>query len=136
MGIELQIENHISEVLAKIQTNLKNKMVDATNEVRNQTMESLSGDRHGKQYNVPGTKTKYTASAPGEAPAVATARMRQSIKTEVSDDGLRGGVGSDLDYPAGLEMGTSKTKPRPWLKPSFEAKKDDIQKIFTSDYEE
>jgi len=134
MGIEIQFENHIDEVVAKIQGNLKTKMEDATMTVRNKAVEVLSGTRSGRQYYVPYTKTLYTASAPGEAPAVATGRLRQSIATEVSQDGLQGGVGTDLDYGLFLEQGTSKMQPRPWLRPSFEQTQEEVKKIFTEGY--
>lgn len=39
----------------------------------------LSGDRTGRWYRVPGTKKRYQASAPGEAPASRTGHLRQNF---------------------------------------------------------
>ncbi len=39
----------------------------------------MTGPKSGRRYKMPGTKTTYQASAPGQAPAVATGNLRTSI---------------------------------------------------------
>lgn len=133
--MEIQIENNVDTILVKLQQNLKTKMEDATMAVRNKSLEVLSGTRSGRTYVIPGTKVTYTASAPGEPPAVQTGRLRQSIATEISNDGMVGKVGTTLDYGRELEQGRSNMAPRPWLKPSFEQSENEVIKIFTADYD-
>lgn len=133
--MEIQIENNIDTILVKLQDNLKRKMEDATMTVRNKSLEVLSGTRSGRTYIIPGTNVTYTASAPGEPPAVQTGRLRQSVATEISNDGMVGKVGTDLEYGRELEQGRSNMAPRPWLKPSFEQSENEIKQIFTSDYD-
>ena len=133
--MEIQIENNVGTILAKLQQNLKTKMEDATMAVRNKSLEVLSGPRSGRAYVIPGTKVTYTASAPGEPPAVQTGRLRQSVATEISNDGMVGKVGTTLDYGRELEQGRSNMAPRPWLKPSFEQSENEVIKIFTADYD-
>lgn len=133
--MEIQIENNVDTILIKLQQNLKTKMEDATMAVRNKSLEVLSGTRSGRTYVIPGTKVTYTASAPGEPPAVQTGRLRQSIATEISNDGMVGKVGTTLDYGRELEQGRSNMAPRPWLKPSFEQSENEVKKIFTADYD-
>lgn len=65
-------------------------------------------------------KKGHHPSLPGKAPAPDTGTLLQSIthSVKVTKDGAEGEVGSILrnpDYPAFLEYGTSKMKPRPWL---------------------
>ena len=39
----------------------------------------MTGPKSGRRYKMPGTKTTYQASAPGQAPAVRTGFLRTSI---------------------------------------------------------
>jgi HK97 gp10 family phage protein len=73
----------------------------------------------------------YTASSPGEPPAVATGQLRQSIKTSIEQVGLNiiGYIGSGIVYAPCLEFGTKKMSPRPWLKPSFEKSEPKLKDI-------
>jgi hypothetical protein len=53
--------------------------------------------------------------------SIDTGTLRSSITYEVDEDKLVGYVGSNLKdppYGAYLEFGTSRMKPRPWLKPA------------------
>lgn len=93
--------------------------------------------RTGRQYLVPGTKTPYTASAPGEPPAIREGTYRDSWK-ETSAVEAAGQVGAraytDLRTEdgshligEGLELGTSdivnygvRMEPRPHVRPGME----------------
>ena len=79
--------------------------------------------KSGRVYRVPGTgATDYVASAPGEAPAVATGRLIDSINVFPDRGGRRLDVGvedvSDVPYAVWLEFGTSRMRARPWLRPA------------------
>lgn len=88
-----------------ISDNIKKQMVSrgfrSANELRNASQLVLRGQRHGRQYIVPGTGRmkynkrnhtatitykRYTASAPGEPPAVRTGAFRMSWKPKVMVD--------------------------------------------------
>ena len=151
MGIGITFKSNIPEVTKKIGDAAFERMISAVNEVRNETLVTLSGNRSGRIYTVmAGTVTKeqaqevrsgkkyqikpssitiggkrrrvYTASAPGEAPAVLTGRLRQSVAGTVVIEGgqIVGRVGTDLEYGRELEFGTKKVAARPWLKISFD----------------
>jgi hypothetical protein len=99
-----------------------------------QTKITLTGDRAGRVYRVPGTQVDYVASAPGEAPASVTGTLRTAVQhtepvssqTEISAD-----VGVDLSrvpYARRLEFGGFHTAPngtmvrvapRPYLRSTF-----------------
>lgn len=76
----------------------------------------LSQPGTGRTYSR-GKTVEHRASAPGEPPAPDTGRLRASITTEV----LRGArevvgyVTANTEYAAGLELGTEKMRPRPYL---------------------
>lgn len=157
MGIEIVFVSNLRDVMGKIDETARQRMFQAVNAVRNDTLERLSGSRSGKTYRVPGTKTTYTASAPGEAPASATGELRQSVSAEVEADGsqigrvwrekgdkedrkivppsgkqrdLIGMVGTDKKQGLMTEFGTKNMAARPWLRPSFERKEGEIKEIF------
>lgn len=108
------------------------RMETACQHLVNEVKKTLTGQRTGKTYKVPGTKRKlYTASAPGEPPAVRTGRLRNSIKYRVLGRGvnLSGVVGTQVEYAPHLEFGTSKMEPRPFLRPTYERERKTIKAI-------
>lgn len=127
--MKVALVNRIPEAKKKIKEDAYARMVKAVNAVRNETLVTLSGNRSGRTYFVPGTMRTYTASSPGEPPAVATGQLRQSVRTQVDNSSsmIIGYVGSTLIYAPCLEFGTRKMAARPWLKKSFE--KTDLRKI-------
>lgn len=131
------------------------------NELTNATAKVLSGQRSGRRYVVPGTgrvtynkknhtakitHRYYTASAPGEPPAVRTGLFRASWKRRTYVDGRNGndrtihGVAeSDLKvgkYLLGelLENGTSKMAPRPYKQKVIDMAKPKVLKIYREPY--
>lgn len=121
-GVTVTFTSNASKAIQAIDKAAMQRMLQATNEVRNEALNTLSGPRTGRTYRVPGTNRTYTASAPGEPPAQRLGRLRTSVKTSIVDKGkdLEGQVGSGLEYAPMLEHGTRRMAARPWLKPSFE----------------
>ena len=132
MGIKMTFKSNQPEVMRAIQGAARERIDRVVNEVRNVTLDTLSGNRTGEIYKVPGTQKDYTASAPGEPPASATGGLRQSIKTEVEEKrkSFIGRVGTELLHGRLLEFGTRRYQPRPWLRISFEKATPKIKDIF------
>lgn len=161
MGVEIVFKSNLKEVMEKVDSTARTRMNQAVNAVRNEVLVTLAGSRSGRRYRVPETKVFYTASAPGEAPASATAELRQSISTEVEGGGkiiigtpppfVRGGrpgqltftesesseksvigrVGTDKKHGLWMEFGTRAIAPRPWLRVSFEKSEAKVKELFT-----
>jgi len=133
MGIDITFKSNLPEVMRKIDATAKDRMQEAVQAVRNQALETLSGSRSGRTYKVPGTSRTYTASSPGEPPAVATAELRQSVKGVVEKEGnqIVGMVGTDKIQGKMLEFGTKYIEARPWLRKSFEESGAKVKEIFT-----
>lgn len=131
MGIDVTFKSRIPEAMGKIDKAARARMHEAVNEVRDKTLDTLSGSRSGRTYFVPGTHKSYTASSPGEPPAQATAGLRQSVKGTVEKEGkgIVGRVGTELDYGKKLEFGTKNMAPRPWLLKSFEESEAKVKAI-------
>lgn len=86
---------------------------DAIKSIQNQsTGRAVSRSRQGG-----GTYT-HVASNEGQAPNTDTGKLVASIAVEKETD-ANYLVGSNLDYAAFLEFGTSKTGARPWLEPAM-----------------
>jgi len=80
MTSTVDIGTAVNALSANIRKEMERRSYLAANELRNASLEVLRGQRHGRRYRVPGTKRYYTASAPGEPPAVRTGIFRLSWK--------------------------------------------------------
>lgn len=156
----------ISQTWESIKNDIKIQMVSrgyrASNELRNASQLVLRGQRSGRRYIVPGTgsvkynkrnKTAkityryYTASAPGEPPAVRTGAFRSSWqrKSYVEGKGDSFTVVSEVEsitrtdngkYLLGeiLEEGTGKMAPRPHHEKIQQKALPNILKIYNEPY--
>ena len=68
----------IEKAVDSIRKQVESRSYEAANELRNSALLVLRGQRSGRRYRVPGKKTYYTASAPGEPPAERTGLFRLS----------------------------------------------------------
>lgn len=121
------------ELIQQIDDTIQKRMITAVNVVKTEAIQLLSQQGTGRQYRVPGTKdTWYTASSPGQPPAVAIGDLKKSIDTNVSDDGFIGEVGTSKDYGMMLQFGTRNILPRPWLDVAFNNSLYQIVNIFST----
>jgi len=103
-NIPYEIEAAVDVITDKITHGIRSRAYRVSNELRNASQLVLRGQRSGRRYIVPGTGRvryykrkkiatityrRYTASAPGEPPAVRTGAFRASWqpKTEASGSG-------------------------------------------------
>ena len=129
----------------------------AANELRNASQKVLRGQRTGRRYKVPGTYKRqkdkvtgkmrngryYTASAPGEPPAVRTGVFRMSwqptarvvygsyisrIESDVRTDNGQHNLGQIL------EEGTRRMAPRPYKDRILDMAEPQIFKIYNKPY--
>jgi hypothetical protein len=100
------------------------------NSLRTHILISLSNDppRTGRTYRVPGTNVFYTASSPGEYPALATGELRKSVaKAGVSVTKGFGGVRASFNpgvAPHGIELEKGL---RPWFSKAAAEKQADME---------
>lgn len=131
--MSVRFVSYESAVIGRLQSGYRRNVQKAVVLWHAQVVRSFSGARTGKEYRVPGGNRTYTASAPGEAPAVATGTLKSSYKFDIDDNQPIGRVGTDKLYGLYLETGTVgadgsvKMEPRPVLAPAFEAKRNEIE---------
>ena len=151
----LQME--AAQLTDEIRHQLERRAFLAANELRNASQLVLRGQRHGRRYKIPGTYAKqkdhaagkvrrgryYTASAPGEAPALRTGAFRLSWRPTslVNESSFLSRIDSDLQTEKGghtlgeiLEEGTSRMEPRPYQDRILEKAERPILRIYNEPY--
>ncbi len=157
VSITGSIEDAADQIAKGIKREMESRCYRASNELRNAELNVLRGQRSGRRYKVPGTyrlqmdkvsgKKRhgryYTASAPGEPPAVRTGNFRLSWQTNPKiEDGkytstIESGAKTDNGkYVLGeiLENGTSRMAPRPYQDRILEKAEPAIVKIYSEPY--
>lgn len=109
---------------------LYTKMYKAVAYISNIVKEKIRKKGSGRIYRR--GKTTHQASAAGEPPSTDTGRLLGSINYTVGADGrdIVGRVSANTEYAKYLEYGTTKMKPRPFLRPSLEEARRIIVGIF------
>ena len=136
----------IATTLKGVQKEVSQRAYRASNELRNAELYVLRGQRSGKKYRVPGTRRKYTASAPGESPAVRTGVFRLSwgthVHVEKNGTHFRAVSAIESKERAGgrrlgemLENGTSRIAPRPYKQKVIDRALPKIKAIYQKPYQ-
>lgn len=137
------LEKSAQECVDKIKSQMESRAYRGANELRNASLLVLRGQGGGRRYRVPGTKSYYTASAPGSPPAVRTGAFRLSWQpsAHVMFGSYISRVESDLRTDNGrynlgelLENGTSKMAPRPHHDRITEKALPEIMRIYDEPY--
>ena len=81
------------------------------------------------ERDIKASMTPNGPSAPGEAPAVDTGRLRASIthRVEMESGEAAGFVGTSVEYAPWLEFGTTRMQPRPFMVPAIERNREWIK---------
>lgn len=125
----------------QIRAELKKGIAASALLIQNEAKKSMKSAKHGKtvsrgaaKKNSKGRKVAskfHRTSAPGEAPAVDTGRLMNSINHQLTNDGMAALVGildlSNVKYGRFLEYGTARIQARPWLFPALEKNRKQIQ---------
>ena len=147
----------VEDLTEHIQYEMERRMFLASNELRNASLTVLRGQRSGRRYKVPGTYRRqrdkatgkmrrgryYTASAPGEPPAVRTGAFRMSWQPTARAvfGSYISRIESDITTENGkytlgeiLEEGTQKMAPRPYQDLILEKAERPILRIYNQPY--
>lgn len=151
------IEVAVEKITESIKQQMEARSYKAANELRNAALLVLRGQRSGRRYKVPGTYRRqidratgtmrngryYTASAPGEPPAVRTGAFRLSWKpsAHVVFGSYISRIESDIQTENGgynlgeiLEKGTKRMAPRPYKDRILDKAEPEITKIYSRPY--
>lgn len=150
-------EQIVGQITDSIKLQMESRSYRAANELRNASQLVLRGQRSGRRYKVPGTyksqrdgskgKKKngryYTASAPGEPPAVRTGVFRASWQptAKVVFGSYISRIESDartdngLNLSGILENGTTRMAPRPYQDRILDKAEKPIVRIYSEPYD-
>lgn len=141
MSAEAAFRLLITNVPPDIKRQMINRCPRATNALHQVTTEMLSHQGSGRTYYVPQSGRTYTASAPGEPPAVRTGNFRNSWipSSHVSGNTCVSRVESGLNvngYTLGalLENGTSRMAARPYKQRIINEAAPKIERIYREPY--
>lgn len=136
----VEFTNNFAVVKGRLRQGMERNVRQASALLEGEIKRTLgSGQRTGKEYPVPGTKNKtYTASAPGEAPAVMLSNYMNSIthNVKVEPNQITGTTGTNQEQGKRLEFGFVGTDskgrrynqaPRPHMKATYEKNKERIK---------
>lgn len=147
----------VDDITEHIQHEIERRSFLVSNELRNSAMLVLRGQGGGRRYKVPGTYRRqrdkvsgqmrngryYTASAPGEPPAVRTGTFRMGWQpvTRAMFGSYISRIENDVQTENGgytlgelLEYGTSKMAPRPHHDKILEKAKGKALRIYSEPY--
>lgn len=128
MGADLKITGDdelirkMTSLGADMEKALERAIVATAYQVRNTAIKSIQKQTVGTyviRYSQGGERYSHVASKPGDAPNTDTSAMVGSIAVQHKKGDLFSFVGSNLDYPKFLELGTKRMLPRPWLLPAL-----------------
>jgi hypothetical protein len=145
------------KIYDQISHQVKSRAYQASNELRNAELVVLRGQRSGRRYRVPFTRGDYiknqkaghrganaryyTASAPGEPPAVRTGALRSSFVPQpraiVESNRVTQvypGIYSNQKYARYLEEGTQRMEPRPYAEAVKTRAWKGIKRIYSEPY--
>ncbi|KKL19812.1 hypothetical protein LCGC14_2461710 [marine sediment metagenome] len=127
-GVRIKI--HPLRLLKKSGDQLEKNMAVATIFVRDKVKKKLNRGQPTRTFQS-GSIIGLDPSSPGEPPKKITAQLQNSIRTKVirGKDRIIGLVGTNLKKGRWLEFGTSKMKPRPYLRPTLSENKRKIGRI-------
>lgn len=114
MGVQIKI-NRLNEMARSIENGAKRILLRVAQDIETDVKYSMAAPKSGRAYQR--GESVHIASAPGEAPAVDSGKLINSIRAEVIDS-KRAVVAVTAEYGAYLEFGTRRMAPRPYLVPA------------------
>ena len=111
--------NRFPELSRKMPEVVGRLVEESARRIVKDAQDSMAGAKHGRVYTRNGAD--HQASAPGEAPAIDTGALADSLRYEMTKT-TRATVFSDSEYAAPLEYGAPAAgiAPRPFLTPAAE----------------
>lgn len=130
---EVKFISKTRKIITSLMQESKQRAVLCANIMRNQILQGMAAPHHGKTRRVPGTSRTYTASAPGEYPAIRTGLLRSSVKYYIAT--ARSGkvtvaLGSNVEYGEMLE-GARGDGLRPWISKAYYEVRPKLQEVLT-----
>lgn len=138
--MEINLKRAVSKAVDTVEQQVKSRGFRAARELRNSALYVLRGKRSGRVYKKRNSSAHYTASAPGEPPAVDSDTLRASWRPLVDSEKTASGITikpaihTDVKYAPWLQDGNKRIKPRPYKEPIIEQARPKVDAIFKEPY--
>jgi phage gpG-like protein len=118
--------NRLPEIIRKLPVETRQIVQETVFDIEGRIKIDMASAKSGQMYG------DHQASAPGEAPAVDTSALINSIQTEVN--GSEGEVYTNAEYAVHLEYGApmNNLEPRPFMTPAAEAARPEFMRKMKS----
>ena len=136
------ISVEVAKKVKAIGVEMRSRAVRGSRALKKAELQVLRGQRGGRRYKKAHKKTHYTASAPGEPPAVRSGKLCSSFRPSAKTYGNPfGGAASvyvsietDTRYAGFLQDGTSKMAARPYVEKIKQEALPEVTRIFSEPY--
>ena len=136
MSFSIDITGIVKNAVNSVNAELPARAFAASQKLRNASLEVLRGQRGGRQYRSP-SGGRYTASAPGEPPAVRTGTLRGSWRPmQYGANHQNPAIESSVPYTGFMENGTpgGKIAPRPFAQKIIDKAKPEVEAIYAKPF--
>jgi phage gpG-like protein len=114
------LQSNIPRLTRQLRSRSERLVSETALSIEGRIKQSMAEPKSGRTYG------GHVASAPGEAPAIDTGALANSIQVEL--DGLSATVGTNQESAPVLEFGGAHIAPRPFMEPAFEAEAPDFKR--------
>ena len=132
------ISVEVAKKVTAIGQDMKSRATRGSRALKNAELQVLRGQRGGRSYKKSLKNSRYTASAPGEPPAVRSGKVRSSFRPVAGSSGgalsVKVAIETDTHYAGYLEHGTSKMAARPYVEKIKQKAEPEIKSIFGAPY--
>lgn len=116
----IKLESNIAQFTRQLRTRSEKLVAKTALGIETKIKTEMAAAKSGREYG------GHVASAPGEAPAIDTGELINSIQTDIN--GLSATVGTNQEKAAHLEFGTAHIAARPFMEPAFEEAKPEFER--------
>ena len=137
MGFKVDLVGIAEKAITQVEQQLPERAFQSSIALKNASLEVLRGQRSGRVYRKPGGG-KYTASAPGEPPAVRTGTLRRSWRpVQSGSNNQNPAIETTVPYTGYLENGTpgGQMAPRPFVQRIVDKALPEVKKIYEQDFD-
>ena len=121
------------DLIARVSQSARTRANEASTAIKRSSYAVLGGKRSGRTYKIAGTRRRYKASSPGEAPASRKRKFRNSWYTK--PEGLSPGVATqDTELAKILSKGTKRMKRRPFVRKIQRRSRRSLRQIYRRPY--
>lgn len=131
----MSFESYRTEIKKFLDGKATKKVAMIGTELTNHIKQGMRQAKSGEQYRIPGANRTYTASAPGEYPAIRTGQLRSGIRFKLQNDsdGIAVHMGTNVAH--GVILEDEGDGIRPWLSKGLDEYDQRLKSVLEGNWE-